>query len=68
MTNMKEWRKTFKLTLHLGNAAFENRIGYETARILRELANKIEETNAHDGGQCADINGNTVGSYTFLPH
>jgi hypothetical protein len=61
---MKEWRKVFKLTLHLGNTAFDNHVSSETARILREVANRLDERGAHDG-QCVDINGNTVGSYKF---
>jgi hypothetical protein len=61
---MKEWRKVFKVSLRLGNAAFDNHISFETARILREIADKLDDRGAHDG-ICVDINGNTVGSYRF---
>ena len=48
-----------RLTIKTGNAAFADHTHCEVARILRELADKI------DDGDCAppvkDINGNTVG-------
>ena len=62
----------FKLTIKTGNAAFcdpytgeesgwdEN---YEVARILREVADKIE--NGKREGKTIDYNGNSVGEYTF---
>ena len=45
------------------NAAFEDDPGkaYECARILRELANKLER--GHEVGKCIDYNGNTVGEW-----
>jgi hypothetical protein len=64
MNSSKEWRKVFKLSIRLGNAAFDNHISSETARILRAIADKLDNQGVHDG-QCNDINGNIVGSYTF---
>ncbi len=55
--------QTFRLSINTGNAAFDdNGPAYELARILRELADRI------DGRACLpdevtlyDINGNRVG-------
>lgn len=57
----------FKLEIDTGNAAFDNdgdgdRHG-EVARILRELADRIEAGNRN--GQIYDVNGNHVGSFTL---
>ena len=57
----------FKLTITMDNAAFEDaNNGYEVARILRELANRIEgmELTRGDSLSLRDSNGNTVGSVT----
>jgi hypothetical protein len=40
------------------NAAFEDDLGYETARILRELADRIESGSRPETAR--DINGNKV--------
>ena len=51
-----------KLTItieNLGNAAFEEDKNAEIARILRDLADKIENDNIPV--KLRDINGNTVG-------
>jgi hypothetical protein len=40
------------------NAAFTNDLDYETARILRELADKIESGSRPESAK--DINGNKV--------
>ena len=52
------------LTLRSGNAAFfgANRKG-EVARILRELADKIEDGRTE--GKLMDINGNSVGEWVL---
>lgn len=61
------------ITIDTDNAAFEDSLGYEVARVLRKLADTF---NAHsalldvdgehlhelDGHKLRDINGNTVGS------
>jgi len=49
-----------KIEIQTDNAAFSEGGGYEVARILRELATKIE--GGHDGPiPLMDINGNRVG-------
>lgn len=62
----------FKLSIETGNAAFcdpatgeesswdEN---HEVARILREIADKIDDGRRE--GKAIDYNGNSVGEYTF---
>lgn len=53
----------FKLEIACDNAAFDvNLPGYEIARILREVAGKVELSHGA-GGTIRDINGNTVGRY-----
>jgi len=44
------------------NQAFEDNCGSEIARILRKLANQIEDTGACTSKNLYDINGNKVGS------
>lgn len=58
--------KGFKLQIACENAAFEDRDA-ELARILRELAQRIEAGEHLEGGGCIvrDINGNVVGTATF---
>ena len=51
------------IKINTSNAAFDGSTEYETARILRELAGRIE-----DGGEpekLKDINGNTVGTVSY---
>jgi hypothetical protein len=52
----------FKIEIETGNAAFEddNR-NYELARILRQIAERLE--SGEDAGRVLDINGNKVGSF-----
>ncbi len=50
------------ITVTMENAAFEDAPASELARILRELANKIER-NGPDACKLRDINGNTVGKF-----
>ena len=56
---------TFNLNLNTDNAAFEDNEGAETARILRALADRLEDsTFDNDNGMwlLRDSNGNAVGS------
>lgn len=55
--------KAITLTIQCDNAAFEPEPEYEIARILRELADKIE-SNVLEEISCGlhDINGNNVGN------
>lgn len=57
----------FKLEIDTGNAAFDNDgegdCHGEVARILRDLADKIEGGHGH--GNLHDINGNRVGNFTL---
>lgn len=55
--------KNFKLDIELGNAAFEDDAG-ELSRILKELAEKLEDGSTEDGF-VRDLNGNKVGTYKF---
>lgn len=54
----------FQLSIKTDNAAFAagNR-NAETARILAEIAKKINEGNS--SGKARDLNGNTVGAWAF---
>lgn len=55
----------FTLTIDTGNAAFDD-AGPELARILRELAARLEPGLTCDGGaDVRDTNGNRVGSWGF---
>lgn len=51
----------FKLTIKTDNAAFGDEPGYEVARILRDIAHKVEE--GYTSGSVLDVNGNTVGHF-----
>ena len=52
----------FSLKLKTDNAAFsDGNKSFEIARILRELADKIEDGQTE--GNTRDINGNTTGSF-----
>jgi hypothetical protein len=51
-----------KLTLHTHNAAFDDE-STEVARILRELADKIEA--GRTSGRLFDVNGNACGNWAF---
>lgn len=56
----------FTIDLICDNAAFgDENLRPEVARILRRLANSVEE--GYDAGILADINGNTTGEFAFLP-
>lgn len=62
----------FKLSIETGNAAFADPYtgeesswdeNHEVARILREIADKIDDGRRE--GKAIDYNGNSVGEYTF---
>jgi hypothetical protein len=53
------------ITLNTDNEAFETHAEYEVARILRELADRIESGDIDDdGASIHDVNGNTIGQLT----
>ena len=55
----------FNLTINTDSAAFdEDERGHEIARILRRIADEIEEDSAVIRGMVRDINGNKCGEYT----
>jgi hypothetical protein len=58
----------FKLEFATDNAAFQDgaRID-EAARILREIADKMESKAQLGGGRVRDVNGNTVGHWEMTP-
>ncbi len=53
-----------QITIAMDNSAFED-MGIELARILRNIANEVEnkgeESLAYSGWNLRDVNGNTVG-------
>jgi hypothetical protein len=51
----------FKIEFETGNAAFEDSPGYEAARILRQIADKLE--GSIQSGKVMDANGNTIGKW-----
>ena len=54
----------FKLVIHTDNAAFGDSVmehGAELARILRDIANRLEGGSI--AGSARDMNGNNVGGY-----
>ncbi len=54
-----------QLSIELGNAAFEDGpVEFEVARILRDLADKLESNGLDGEFSVRDINGNTVGQFT----
>lgn len=55
----------FEMKIHSSNAAFEENPAGEVARILRDIANDIEGSHTYCEGNCRDLNGNTVGSFSF---
>jgi hypothetical protein len=53
---------SFTFTIVTDNAAFEDgNLGDEIARIMREVAERVERGDEH--GICRDVNGNRVGSF-----
>ena len=60
----------YTIKIDLDNAAFEPSKGHEVARILRELANDVEQfafTKASGGVRfpVRDVNGNRVGDHGY---
>ena len=54
----------FKLEIRTGNAAFDENDAYpELARILRDVANRLEYQD--EQGTCRDANGNVVGKWSL---
>lgn len=57
--------KSFTLTIETTNEAFGDWPGNEVARILRDLANRVDGDSEGMTGTCRDLNGNRVGSWAF---
>lgn len=53
-----------KIEFKTENAAFDENPAEETARILRDIATKIE-TTSHGGGPVFDLYGNRIGHWTL---
>jgi hypothetical protein len=53
------------ITINLDNAAFDGRKASECARLLRVLANTLDENTVQfcDGRKLIDANGNTCGAF-----
>ncbi len=55
-----------RITISTGNAAFDNRESSETARILREIADRLDDAAwmipTIDHNPLYDVNGNRVGA------
>ena len=51
----------FKLEIKTGNEAFSDHPHWEIARILKKLAEKLENESFYDSCVLVDINGNSVG-------
>lgn len=54
--------RVFELKFHMENSVFEYGATREVARILRSVANRIENENILIG-KIMDINGNSIGSF-----
>jgi hypothetical protein len=54
------------IEMNLDNAAFEGDPAPEITRILRQLADKIEERGIYDEILLRDINGNRVGKAVIV--
>jgi hypothetical protein len=59
--------RKLKLTIDLGNAAFEDKAGFEVAAWLRELAAKLEPWDELESEHrpIRDFNGNRVGEWSI---
>ena len=53
----------FKLKFETDNAAFESSTGDEAARILRQIAERLE--NYDTDGAVMDANGNKIGAWSL---
>ena len=54
----------FQVSIKTINAAFDGEPGHEVARMLREIADKVDEGFRNDG-YVRDYNGNTVGRWSL---
>ena len=65
MSTADFWRPPFRFTLDidLGNAAFDEWPAVEVARILREVADSLD--NGVYDRRILDVNGNAVGAYAL---
>ena len=54
---------TFKLSIHLGNATFDDDPATEIANILRLTAVNVVNGNL---GNIRDVNGNTIGAAAII--
>ena len=56
-----------QITIETGNAAFDDNVTQETARVLRSLADKIEAGigSGLDRGVLIDANGNSCGIWDW---
>ena len=52
---------TFSMTIQCDNAAFEDAVGVEVARILEAAAKALRQ--GYEKGRCMDSNGNRVGNW-----
>jgi hypothetical protein len=58
--------KEFNLEIrNMGNAAFADDCNIEVARLLRKAADELESTTSTGRSTLRDINGNTVGGYSY---
>jgi hypothetical protein len=56
--------RTFTIHIDLENAAFEPEAAPEVARILRDIATKLDSHDGYDKYQTVfDVNGNDVGRF-----
>jgi len=55
----------FEMKFYSSNAAFEENPSAEAARILREIADDVAAATTYCEGNVRDINGNTIGSFSF---
>lgn len=51
------------IEFHTGNSAFEDNEPEETAKLLRDIASKIDRGDTD--GPVLDLNGNTIGGWEF---
>ncbi len=55
----------FEIAFRSGSDAFQDCPTFETARILREIAEDIERSVSYCEGNVRDVNGNTIGSFSY---
>ncbi len=55
----------FTLRIETENAAFAENLGGELARVLRDVADRLERSTCYDESILFDANGNRVGNYTL---